>query len=96
MCIRDSLSDQLVVDLLPGDISSKRSRYRYSYHDKANIIQKYLEALNSDSQLSMSIFAKEANISKSMLYKWLKDKETIFRKSELETMKSEDPLSFLE
>ena len=78
-----------------GEISKKR-RYRYSYQDKANIIQKYLEALNADENLSMSVFADEANISKSMLYKWLKDKETIFRKSELETMKSEDPLSFLE
>ena len=76
-----------------GEISKKK-RYRYSYQDKANIIQKYLEALNSDPLTSMSIFAKEANIANSMLCRWIKDQANIFRKSELETLKSEDPLLF--
>ena len=76
-----------------GEISKKK-RYRYSYQDKANIIQKYLEALNADENLSMSVFADEANISKSMLSRWIKDQANIFRKSSIEAFKAEDPLSF--
>ena len=42
----------------------------------------------------MSVFADEANISKSMLSRWIKDQANIFRKSSIEAFKAEDPLSF--
>ena len=98
-----NLADQLLMADL-GEISKKR-RYRYSYQDKAVLIQKYQESMEADPEnCSMKKFAIEANISKSMLCRWLKMKDEIFRKSAIEQglppppcfaeIKLEDPLEF--
>ena len=74
--------DQMVMDF--GE-SPKKRRFRYSYQDKAALIQKYQESMEADPEnCSMKKFASEANISKSMIFRWLKNKEEIFRKCAIE------------
>merc|ERR1712110_1380330 len=77
---------QMMMEL--GEFSSnspKKSRIRYSYQDKANLIQSYQEMMEVDPEnCSMKKFAIEANISKSMLFRWIKNKDEIFRKCAIE------------
>ena len=60
------------------------------YQEKADIIQKYLDAKQLNEDLSLKAFAEANNIAKSMIYNWLKDKEVIFQKcyESYDTMKN--------
>lgn len=64
-------------NLLP----EKKVRKAYIPQEKANIILKFLEAEQDDPTISYGVFAESEKISKSMLFKWVKDKENILRKA---------------
>ena len=60
---------------------TKISRNSYNCQIKARVIEKYLEAKLEDDSLSLSSFLnhQDEKITKSMLYKWLKDKDSILK-----------------
>ena len=60
---------------------TKKSRNSYNCQIKARVIEKYLEAKLEDDSLSLSSFLshQDEKITKSMLYKWLKDKDSILK-----------------
>ena len=60
---------------------TKKSRKSYSYVEQAEILRKYLSEKAKDQTLSLSTFGKELGVTKSMLHRWLKDKEQIFQNS---------------
>jgi len=72
------------------DDTPKKTRKSYTYQEKADIIQKYLDAKQLNEDLSLKAFAEANNIAKSMIYNWLKDKEVIFQKcyESYDTMKN--------
>ena len=58
----------------------KKTRKFYTYQEKADIIQKYLEAKNQDASLGLQKFAESEHMHASMLLRWLRDKDNIYRK----------------
>ena len=60
---------------------AKKPRKFYNCQVKANIIMKLLDAQAEDKNLSAAVFAETENISKSMLSKWLKEKDMILTKA---------------
>ena len=59
----------------------KKTRKSYNFVQKAEILAKFASEQDKDPLLSLSVFAEQADISKSMLSKWLADKNDIFQKS---------------
>ena len=65
----------------PKPLPQKKSRKSYSFIEKASVLLKYLEEIQHDPELSISVFAQENKISKSMLHRWIEAKELILKKA---------------
>ena len=63
---------------------NKKPRKSYSYLQKAEILEKYLTEKSQDPYLSLSVFGSEFGIVKSMLLRWIQDKENIFQKASMD------------
>ena len=58
----------------------KKTRKQYTYQEKTDIIHKYLEAKNQDPSLRLQKFAESEHMHASMLFRWLRDKDNIYKK----------------
>ena len=76
-----------VQDDQEGSYAIKKMRKSYTYQEKADIIHKYLEAKSQDESLTFQKFADSQNIAKTVLLRWVKDRDNVIRKcSELYQM----------
>ena len=59
----------------------KKSRKSYDYIQKAETIDKYFAEKERDRNISYSAFAEQAGVSKSMLIRWVQEKNAIYQKA---------------
>ena len=59
----------------------KKTRKSYSYLHKAEILEKYFRELAQYKHLHLSDVGNEVGINKSMLLRWIQDKDDIFLKA---------------
>ena len=62
-------------------VPKKKTRKAYTPQEKASIVLKFLEEEKNDPELSLGVFAQDHEISKSMLFYWIKDKNNILKKA---------------
>ena len=55
-----------------GNDLDAKSRQRYTYSQKSEIVKCWLKAKETDSKINMSDFAMQYGVDKSMLSKWVK------------------------
>ena len=60
--------------------TQKKTRKSYSPPEKGKIIHKYFCAKSKDESISLEKFANSEHIDKSLISKWIKDKDKIFKK----------------
>ena len=67
----------------------KKSRKSYTYIPKAEILDQFFKEKAHDNCLSLSVFGEEVGVNKSMLTRWIQDKDNIFQNA------SQDKLCYL-
>ena len=80
MLLKKTLLEGFGLDDLEESYIPRKAKTLYSYAEKAETINKYLDAKNQDLTLSLRKFAESENLTKSVLFNWVKDKDRIFRK----------------
>ena len=59
----------------------KKPRKSYTFIQKAEVLEKFYSELDKDPNVLLATVANEVDIDKSMLFKWIGDKENIFQKA---------------
>ena len=74
----NNLYDQKITEESYGE---KKSRKSYSAAKKAEIINGYFNSKAENEKLSIGAYAKEVGIGKTMIWRWILEKDNIFEKA---------------
>ena len=91
--VNDNIGDGLSTN--SNDQLKKKNRKSYSLAKKAEIIDRFFISKAQNKNLSLTAYAEEVGVEKSMISKWIQDKNKIFekaylKKNENKVEKSED------
>jgi len=69
------------IDINSNESSKYKTRKSYTYSEKAEIINGFFSSNDQNEKLSISLYAKKVGLSKTIVFRWLQDKEDILKKA---------------